>query len=221
MNNKKTFNMVMTALFIAIIVVMTFVPNVGYINLIIIKATLLHVPVIVGSIVLGPKNGAVLGGVFGLTSLIKNTMEPSLLSFAFSPFYSVGGVGGNFWSVVIALVPRILVGVLPYFIYKGLMKVMQNFKGRRLVAIPVAAAIGSFTNTLLVMHMIFFFFKDELAAAKQVALDAVYDVILGIIAANGVPEAIVAVIIGTAVSMALLKLMPQDNIRPVKKEADI
>lgn len=61
MNSKKTFNMVVTALFIAIIVVMTFVPNVGYINLIIIKATLLHVPVIVGSIVLGPKIGAVLG----------------------------------------------------------------------------------------------------------------------------------------------------------------
>ena len=90
MNSKKTFNMVVTALFIAIIVVMTFVPNVGYINLIIIKATLLHVPVIVGSIVLGPKIGAVLGGVFGLTSLIKNTLEPSLLSFAFSPFPALG-----------------------------------------------------------------------------------------------------------------------------------
>ena len=158
---------------------------------------------------LGPKNGAVLGAVFGLTSLIKNTLEPSLLSFAFSPFYSVGGVGGNGFSVIIALVPRILVGVVPYFVYKGLVKVMKNFKGRRLVAIPVAAALGSFTNTLLVMNMIYFFFKEEMAAAKQVAVDAVYDVILGIIAANGVPEAIVAVVIGTAVSMALLKLMPQ------------
>lgn len=209
MNSKKTFNMVVTALFIAIIVVMTFVPNVGYINLIIIKATLLHVPVIVGSIVLGPKIGAVLGGVFGLTSLIKNTLEPSLLSFAFSPFYSVGGIGGNGWSVVIALVPRILVGVVPYFVYKGIEKLLKNFKGRRMIAIPVAAAMGAFTNTLLVMNLIYFCFKEELAAAKNVAIDAVYDVILGIIAANGIPEAIVAVIIGTAVSVVLLKVMPQ------------
>lgn len=219
MNSKKTFNMVMTALFIAIIVVMTFVPNVGYINLIIIKATLLHVPVIVGSIVLGPKNGAVLGGVFGLTSLIKNTLEPSLLSFAFSPFYSLGDVGGNFFSVIIAMVPRILVGVIPYFVYKGLMQVMKNFKGRRLVAIPVASAVGSLTNNVLVMNMIYLFFKEELAAAKQVEIEVVYDVILGIIAANGIPETIAAVVLGTAVSMALLKLMPQDNRKFKKKEA--
>ena len=79
MNNKKTLSMVLTGLFMAIIAVMTFIPNVGYINLIVIKATLLHVPVIVGSIVLGPKKGAVLGVTFGITSLIKNTLEPSLL----------------------------------------------------------------------------------------------------------------------------------------------
>lgn len=211
MNNKKTFNMVMTALFIAIIAVMTFIPNVGYINLIVIKATLLHVPVIVGSIVLGPKNGAVLGAAFGITSLIKNTLEPSLLSFAFSPFYSVGEVGGNGWSVVIALVPRILVGVIPYFVYKGIEKLLKDFKKRRLIAIPIAAAVGALTNTLLVMNLIYFCFREEFAAAKNIALEAVYDVILGIIAANGIPETIVAVILGTAVSMALLKLMPQSR----------
>lgn len=211
MNNTKTFNMVMTALFIAIIAVMTFIPNVGYINLIVIKATLLHVPVIVGSIVLGPKNGAVLGAAFGITSLIKNTLEPSLLSFAFSPFYSVGDVGGNGWSVVIALVPRILVGVIPYFVYKGIEKLLKDFKKRRLIAIPIAAAAGALTNTLLVMNLIYFCFREEFAAAKNIALEAVYDVILGIIAANGIPETIVAVVLGTAVSMALLKLMPQDR----------
>ncbi len=86
---------------------------------------------------------------------------------------------------------------------------MHNFKGRRLVAIPVASALGAFTNTLLVMNLIYFCFQEELAAAKNVALDAVYDVILGIIAANGIPEAIVAVVIGTAVSMVLLRIMPQ------------
>ena len=209
MNNTKTFNMVMAALFIAIIAVMTFIPNVGYINLIVIKATLLHVPVIVGSIVLGPKNGAVLGAAFGITSLIKNTLEPSLLSFAFSPFYSVGEVGGNGWSVVIALVPRILVGVIPYFVYKGIEKLLKDFKKRRLIAIPIAAAVGAFTNTLLVMNLIYFCFREEFAAAQNIALEAVYDVILGIIAANGIPETIVAVVLGTAVSMALLKIMPQ------------
>lgn len=208
-NNKKTLSMVMTGLFMAIIAVMTFIPNVGYINLIVIKATLLHVPVIVGSIVLGPKKGAILGATFGITSLIKNTMEPSLLSFAFSPFYHVGEIGGNFWSVVIALVPRTFVGVIPYFVYTGLEKLLKNVKARRTVSVTAACAIGAFTNTFFVMNLIYFCFKEEFAAAKSIALDTVYSAILGIIAANGIPEMIVAVVIGGAISIALLRVVPQ------------
>lgn len=51
MFSKKTFEMVLTALFTAIIIIMAFVPYLGYINLVVIKATLIHVPVIIGSIV--------------------------------------------------------------------------------------------------------------------------------------------------------------------------
>ena len=209
MKSKKTLSMVMTALFMAIIAVMTFIPNVGYINLIVIKATLLHVPVIVGSIVLGPKRGAVLGATFGITSLIKNTLEPSLLSFAFSPFYQVGEIGGNAWSVVIALAPRILVGIVPYYVFTGLEKLLKRKKIRRVVALSISCASGAFINTLLVMNLIYFCFREEFAAAKSIALDTVYSAILGIIAVNGVPEAVVAVVIGGAVSLALLRIVPQ------------
>lgn len=117
---KKTYQMVLTALFTAIIMIMAFVPYLGYINLVVIKATLIHVPVIIGSIMLGPKKGAFLGFVFGCTSLINNTFNPTLLSFAFSPFYSVGEIGGNAFSLVICFVPRILVGIVPYFVYRAL-----------------------------------------------------------------------------------------------------
>lgn len=205
MSNKKTFDLVATALFTAIIIMMAFVPYVGYINLVVIKATLIHVPVIIGSIILGPKKGAFLGFVFGCTSLINNTFNPSLLSFAFSPFYSVGDVGGNFFSLVICFVPRILVGIVPYFAYIGIKKLMKEKKGSDWLAMPVAAAAGSLTNTLLVMNLIYICFRDQFAAAKGIALEAVYGVILTIIATNGIPEAIVAVVIGTAVCKALVK----------------
>lgn len=205
MSNKKTFDLVATALFTAIIIMMAFVPYVGYINLVVIKATLIHVPVIIGSIILGPKKGAFLGFVFGCTSLINNTFNPSLLSFAFSPFYSVGDVGGNFFSLVICFVPRILVGIVPYFVYIGIKKLMKEKKGSDWLAMPVAAATGSLTNTLLVMNLIYICFRDQFAAAKGIALEAVYGVILTIIATNGIPEAIVAVVIGTAVCKALVK----------------
>lgn len=221
MNNNKTLSMVMTGLFTAIIIIMAFVPNIGYINLIVIKATLIHVPVIIGSIILGPKKGAILGAVFGLTSLLVNTITPTLLSFAFSPFYSIGDIGGNGFSIIIALVPRILVGIVPYYVYIGISKLFHNKKAGRFTALPIACAAGSFVNTLLVMNLIYFCFREEFAAAKSIAIDAVYGVILGIIAANGIPEAIVAVVLGTAVCAALLRIMPQVQRVSPSKQANV
>lgn len=207
MTTKKTYQMVLTALFTAIIVVMAFVPYLGYINLVVIKATLIHVPVIIGSIMLGSKKGGFLGFVFGCTSLINNTFNPSLLSFAFSPFYSLGEIGGSFWSIIICFVPRILVGVVPYFVYTGVHKLFKGKGSCDWIALPVAGVAGAFTNTLLVMNLIYFCFCDEFAAAKQIAVDAVYTAILGIIAANGIPEAIVAAVLTTAVCTALKRYL--------------
>ena len=88
--SSQVYGLVLLAMFSAIIFLLAFTP-IGLIDLPLIKATILHVPVIIGSILLGPKKGAFLGGIFGLTSLIKNTMMPSALSFAFSPFIPVPG----------------------------------------------------------------------------------------------------------------------------------
>lgn len=199
----KTRNLVMTAVIAAIIIIMAFVPYVGYINLVVIKATVIHVPVIIGSVLLGPKKGAFLGFIFGATSLVNNTFNPSLLSFAFSPFYS----GGNLWSLVICFVPRILVGVIPYFVHRGIMKLAKEKKGAQYIALPAAGVAGALVNTLLVMNLIYFCFSRTFAAAKNIAVSAVYDVILGIIAANGIPEAIAAALLTLAVGRALLRFM--------------
>ncbi|MFP3153217.1 ECF transporter S component [Lachnospiraceae bacterium ZAX-1] len=224
--SKKTYQMVLTALFAAIIIIMAFVPFLGYINLVLIKATLIHIPVIIGAILLGPKKGALLGFVFGCTSLINNTFNPSLLSFAFSPFYSLGEIGGSFFSVIICFVPRILVGVVPYFVYHGLSKqktadgVARRSDGAAVagtttsrgskimgwVALPIAGILGAATNTLLVMNLIYIGFRDQFAAVREISINTVYSVILGIIFTNGIPEAIVAAVLVTAICKALMKV---------------
>ena len=93
MKTKKhdTSWMVSVALMAAIVIVLANTP-LGMIQLPIIKATTVHIPVILGAILLGPAAGAILGGVFGICSLISNTMAPTLLSFAFSPFMSTTGI---------------------------------------------------------------------------------------------------------------------------------
>ena len=128
MKNEKTYELVLTALFTAIIVIMAFTP-LGYIPLVVINATIIHIPVILGALFLGPKKGAFLGFVFGLTSFINNTFKAVTASaFVFSPViaYDVVGVSGIFKSIYICFVPRILVGVVPYFVYILIRKALKS-----------------------------------------------------------------------------------------------
>ena len=74
--STKTITMVQLALLTAIMVVMAMIPFLGYIPITpTIRATTIHIPVIIGAILMGPKAGAFLGFVFGLTSLVTNTIN--------------------------------------------------------------------------------------------------------------------------------------------------
>ena len=205
--NKKTLGLVQVALFTAIIFVLAIVPGLGYIPLGVIRATTIHIPVIVGSLVLGPKKGALLGGMFGFTSLINNTITPTVTSFVFSPILAVemSGIKGAMMSLVICFVPRILIGIVPYYVYGGIRKWMKKGKTSQVVALGVAGVAGSLTNTLLVMNLIYFFFGEQYALAKEMAYEALYGSILVIIGTNGVPEAIVAAVLVVAIGQVFIK----------------
>ena len=198
MKNNKIKDLAILSMFIAIILLFAFTP-LGYIRLPFINATLLHIPVIIGSILLGAKYGAVLGFLFGLTSMIINTITPNpIISFVFSPFVPVYGTqNGNILALVVCFFPRILTGIIPYYVYKFLSKI---FKERyKIVSISIAGVAGSMTNTLLVVHFIFFLFRSSYADARHLEIDAIYGIILSIIATNGIPEAIVAAVVTAAI----------------------
>lgn len=196
----SVLTMVQLALLSGIIVILALTP-LGMINLGVINATIIHVPVIIGAILLGPKAGAFLGGVFGLISLITNTVRPNISSFVFSPFYSVGETSGNGWSLIVCFVPRILIGVVA----GGLFYLLSKTKCSLTVSCVISGLAGSLTNTLLVMGGIFVFFGSEYAKAQNVAFDALFGFIAGIVGTVGVPEAIVAAILSALVSRPLLK----------------
>ncbi|WP_367568656.1 ECF transporter S component [Lacrimispora sp.] len=200
---NKTRSMVLAAVFAAIIVILALTPF-GLIPLGFMNATIIHVPVIIGAIVLGPKYGGFLGGIFGLASLWKNTYMPNPTSFVFSPFIKVGEYGGNFGSLVICMVPRILIGIVAYYVFRGVLKI---WKGKSKAALAAAGAAGALTNTLLVMNLIYLFFGKEYGMAAKGLTDGVYGVIIGIIFVQGVPEAIVSAILTTAITQALFKVM--------------
>lgn len=200
-HTSQTLGMVQTALFAALIIILAFTPFLGYIPLGFTRATIIHIPVIIGSLMLGPKKGALLGLVFGLTSFINNTINPTATSFVFTPFFELGEVHGGIGSVIICFIPRILVGVIPYYVYQGLNRVT----GKQMISLAAAGLSGALTNTLLVMNLIYVFFREAYASANQVAEEAVYTFILSIIGINGIPEAIVAAVLVSLICRILFK----------------
>ena len=173
------------------------------------KATTMHIPVILGAILLGPSGGAVLGAVFGFCSIWANTTTPNLLSFAFSPFMTNEGFIGVLKSLWIALGCRVMLGLIAGWLWKGLKKLNVNES----VAMPVSAAVATISHTLLVMGSIYFLLAEQYAAAKNVAFSAVFGLIMGTVTASGIPEAIAAAVLVTVIGKVLMPVMLRSRKR--------
>ena len=193
--------MVCVALMAAIIIVLANTP-LGMIQLPIIKATTVHIPVIIGAILLGPSAGAILGFVFGVCSLISNTMAPTLLSFAFSPFMSTTGIPGAIKAVWVSVGCRMLIGIAAGWLWILLKKVKLN----DVIALPIVGFAGALVNTITVMGSIYLLFAQQYAQAKDVAITAVWGLVMGTVTASGIPEAIAAAILVLALGKVLIQM---------------
>lgn len=186
----------MLALFIAIEAVMVMVPFLGFIPIGPLRATLLHIPVIIASIVLGTKQGCLIGLVFGLSSLLMNTMQPTVTSFVFSPFIS-----GSLLSAVIAIVPRVMIGFVSGSIYQLIKNKQQT------IAIAVAAFLGALTNTVLVLGGIWALFGTSYAKAIGQDASKLGSYFLAVSSTQSLLEAFVGVVIVVIVTKPLFALM--------------
>ncbi|MBR3867559.1 MAG: ECF transporter S component [Butyricicoccus sp.] len=203
---KDTRWLVQLALMAAIVVVLANTP-LGMIQLPIIKATTVHIPVILGAILLGPLAGSILGAVFGICSLISNTIAPTLLSFAFSPFMSTTGLAGALKALWISVGCRVLIGLAAGLLWKLFMAIRM----KDLIALPLVGFLGSMVNTVTVMGSIYFLLAAEYAAAKNVAVTAVFGLVMGTVTASGIPEAIAAAVLVTVIGKALLVVFRRIN----------
>lgn len=107
---RKQSSVAQIAIFFAIMLVLHLLSSVIF-NLlpVPIKPTIIHIPVIIASIIYGPRIGAILGTLMGLISVVTNTLVLLPTSYLFSPFVP----NGNLNSLIIAMIPRILIGITP------------------------------------------------------------------------------------------------------------
>lgn len=189
MNKSKAYKTAIRGILIAIIILQTMVPMIGYLPLGIVNVTIIHITVIVAAVVLGPTDGALIGLIWGIGTLIRAFTAPT------SPLDTI-----IFTNPVVSIIPRILVGWLAGLVYVGL-----KGKFKKVFAIGIAGAVGSIVNTVLVLSLMRIMYSGILASTYKVASSALNGVLMTIVVANGIPEMIAAIIIVPLISMAILR----------------
>ncbi len=197
-NNLRRF--VTTALLVAICLLLGLTP-VGYIPVGPVSLTLMCLPVIIGTITQGFKTGLALALVFGFTSLFSAlgiTLAPSLLGTTLIGISVVK-------AVIVIFIPRLIIPMTTWLVYNA---IARRTPKRQKLAVGAGAFVGSLTNTVLFLSVLYLLFLPEivdLSAAFGTTPELFGGVLAGIGAINGVPEAVVAVILCIPIVMALNK----------------
>lgn len=193
------------AMLMGIMIIMGLTP-LGSIPLPFMKATTTHIPVIMAAILYGWKTGAIFGLGFGVVSVIRSTLMPNLTSFAFSPFVPIPSSDSGSWkALLIAFVPRICIGLFAAACYK----LLSGHTSKK-VCYMVCGVIGSITNTVLVLGMIYLLLGREYAAAQGISFDALLGLLCSVVFSNGIGEAVLAAIL----TPVLLSVVEHYTARP-------
>lgn len=161
----------------------------GFIPIPPVKATIMHIPVIIGAIVEGPIVGSLVGLVFGLFSMYQNFTAPGPTSFMF-------------WNPIIALVPRVLIGIVAYYVYTFLKNKIKN----KSISIGVAAICATLVNTIGVLSLTYIIYLERYSNALGIDSTTAGAAIATVGITNGIPEAIISGVISVPVILAILKI---------------
>lgn len=190
MKRQRTFQMVLSAMFIAMIILQSFVPFLGNIPLVALNITIIHITVIVGGIVLGPQAGFLLGFTWGVCSLILAYTSANILSFMI------------FTNPLISILPRLLMGGLVALFYHKTTKLIASDRLR----MAVSGFLGSIMNTVFVLSSIYLLMGNQYAELKGKTVAELPLFLMGVVTTNGVPEALAATVVTPIIASILVKI---------------
>jgi len=214
---ERIREMTIIGLFIAIIVVMGFVPWLGFIPIFGLSATIIHIPVLIGAVLLGRKSGVILGLAFGIVSFIRGATSPGLDFVFIFPWVSI--------------LPRVIFGLIIYDVYHFFRKIIKI----RIIALAVSFFILSIIHSLMVLPMMISTFPIVMGNANMASIvggdyisfmegsvesfSTIMGVIWGTLITFSVAEAGLAAIIGGIVADRLIKYLQVNNNTSLKVEA--
>lgn len=183
---NKLHRMTQLSLLLALEIIMGFTP-LGMIQVPPVSITLMHIPVIIGGILLGYGGGAFLGAAIGVLSIIRSTFAAAgPIDLLFNPAVSGNPIG----SIIMAIVPRILLGLTVVLVYRLLCKTKFNTT----LSIAVAAVAATVVHSFGVLSLLSLLFS-------ALPFAGVFETLIGF---NCILEAIAAAVVGTAVCRGVM-----------------
>ena len=151
--NNSIIDLTMFSICTALILMMSFIPQIGFISIGIISFTLIHIPVLVFSYLKGYKWGWLFGLVFGISSyLVAITRASGGLDIFFANY------------PVVAIVPRFLFGLISGLAFSLIKKLIPDRGVRKIVLIPTSFVL-TVIHSLLVFLFLYLFAKDQAETA--------------------------------------------------------
>jgi uncharacterized membrane protein len=165
-----------------------------------VQVTLMCLPVIIGTLVLGLRTGFYLGIIFAITSLAQLFLYPSAILAPL--FYSPQAWFEPLLVILIIFVPRMAIGPITHLVSIGL----KTKYGK--LNLGIACALGSLTNTVGFLGMLYLLFGQrigEIVASIGLPYNSGGAFILFLGVSNGLSEAAVAVVACIPIVLALKK----------------
>lgn len=202
---SKTRTVVCMAVLVALMLLFGFTP-IGYIPMPFAELTLMCLPVLIGTFVLGLRAGFGLAVVFIITSLIQLVTKPTALALILLDANPV-------LCVAALIIPRLLIPFAAWIVWKPLERRWPR------LSMALGSAAGSLINTFVFLLLLQVWFAADIASGFRLTAEGAAALIWGIVLTNGLPEAALAAIICPPVSRAVSKSVPP--LRSGRKEAGI
>ncbi|KIM18370.1 membrane protein [Apilactobacillus kunkeei] len=188
---NKTYKMNILSVFIAIIIVQTSIPGLGNIPIGPLSVTIIPITVVLAAIVLGTKDGAIVGGVWGLITFVRAFWWPT------SPLAIY-----VFTNPLVSILPRILVGLVAGLIFTRLYKPNKPYR----MYMSITGFVSSIVNTVVLLGLVYIFYRGDAFNIYHINVDQLLPYLLFVALTNGLVEAFLSSVLVPVIGSPLLKI---------------
>lgn len=189
------------SLIFAIILAMTFIPNMGYITIGGIAITIIHIPVLIGAAILGWKWGLFFGTIFGIGSFIQ----------AFTYITT----NAPFTNPLVSILPRMVFGLVAGIIFQLVRIYIRKLKKNSAInyglIYPIVYGLLTIFHSFIVLFIVYFVTKAGwYYRADEFVFANIGEIIVTVLALNSILEFIIALFVCSPINLALDNVMTKE-----------